>query len=57
VSAPERPELDVCSRCKEHAEFYLTSDNDDLLVGEQAEWLSDCCSAPAVKVDVEASDL
>lgn len=43
MNTPPRPDLDFCSRCKEHAEFYLT----------ESYWLSDCCSAPAVNVDVE----
>lgn len=38
-------ELDFCSRCRDHAEFELD---------ENEGWLSLCCSAKAIPVDVEA---
>jgi hypothetical protein len=37
------PELDFCSRCREHADFEL----------EDGRWLSTCCGALPVSVDVE----
>lgn len=42
------PELDFCSRCKEHAEFEKDDDG---------RWLSTCCAARPVPVDVEEDDL
>ena len=37
------PELDFCSRCREHTDFQW--DN------EGHTWLSVCCGAPPVEVD------
>lgn len=39
---PAAPELDLCSRCQDHAEFELL-DN---------QWVSGCCTAPAISPDV-----
>ena len=42
------PDVEICSRCKDNTGF--EQDPDTL------EWLSVCCSAPAVDVDVYADD-
>lgn len=39
---PDKPELDFCSRCKEHTDFELDEDGS---------WVSVCCSASPIPVD------
>ena len=46
------PEIDFCSRCRDHTTFeHEDEDGEDL-----GEWLSVCCSAPGINVDVEPND-
>lgn len=40
------PEVEICSRCHDHTTFEE----------EDGEWLSVCCGAPPIKVDVEPPD-
>lgn len=41
------PELDFCARCREHAHFVWD---------EEEGFLSECCSAQAIPVDVDLED-
>ncbi len=41
--APPQPELDLCSRCRDHCVFELL-DN---------EWVSQCCTASPISPDVD----
>jgi hypothetical protein len=47
LSRPDLPELDFCGRCHDHASFAWTAEEG---------YLSTCCSARPVPVDVEAPD-
>jgi len=42
------PDVEICSRCKDNTGFEQDEDT--------GEWLSVCCSAPAIDVDAYADD-